>query len=349
MCRLCDEGKPQNHHFGSRRGFFKAAAATGAAATAFDLLAAGPAAARDDKDSKAPDDSGQHGRRYVIRGGAVMSMDPKVGDFAQADVLVEGRKIVAVGRSLHVGGAAEIDARGRIVMPGFIDTHHHLFETALRSFLADGILINDGSNTPSARPDLLRIHPAEVRAGLPPAGRLHQPAVRLAEPARCGRDDRARHLADPPLAAALGRRDQGRDGFGPAQRVRLLRERGRRDPRHQPGPQVPGRRDPHQEAVVLVERPADDDDHGRRALPAGLREGLEDRPRARPAGGGAHAVAVRHPPDLRRARAGQGRRQRHARPRPRQPVRAHDRHVRPGLAARARTPARTCRSRCRSR
>ncbi len=30
-------------------------------------------------------------------------------------------------------------------MPGFIDTHHHQFETALRSFLADGILINDGT------------------------------------------------------------------------------------------------------------------------------------------------------------------------------------------------------------
>ncbi len=145
MCRLCDEGKPQNHYFGSRRGFFKAAAATGAAATAFDLLAAGPAAARDDKDKdkdKAPDDSGQPGRRYVIRGGAVMSMDRTVGDFAQADVLVEGRKIVAVGRNLHVGGAAEIDARGRIVMPGFIDTHHHLFETALRSYLADGLLFD---------------------------------------------------------------------------------------------------------------------------------------------------------------------------------------------------------------
>jgi len=37
-------------------------------------------------------------------------------------------------------------------MPGFIDTHHHLFETALRSYLADGILINDGSGSPSADP-----------------------------------------------------------------------------------------------------------------------------------------------------------------------------------------------------
>ena len=78
-----------------------------------------------------------------------MSMDPQVGDFPQADVLVEGKKILAVGPNLHAGGAAEIDARGRIVMPGFIDTHHHQFETALRSFLADGILINDGSGTPS--------------------------------------------------------------------------------------------------------------------------------------------------------------------------------------------------------
>ena len=42
-----------------------------------------------------------------------------------------------------------IDATGRIVMPGFIDTHHHQFETALRSFLADGVLINDGSGSPS--------------------------------------------------------------------------------------------------------------------------------------------------------------------------------------------------------
>jgi cytosine/adenosine deaminase-related metal-dependent hydrolase len=37
-------------------------------------------------------------------------------------------------------------------MPGFIDTHHHQFETCLRSFLANGILINDGSGTPSADP-----------------------------------------------------------------------------------------------------------------------------------------------------------------------------------------------------
>jgi len=143
MCRLCDEGHPQNH-LGSRRNFLKGAMATGVAAAGLNLFAARPAAADDP-----PMDSGVPRRRYVIRGGSVMSLDPNVGDFAQADVLVEGKKILAVGPNLHAGGAAEIDATGRIVMPGFIDTHHHQFETVLRSFLADGVLINDGSGSPS--------------------------------------------------------------------------------------------------------------------------------------------------------------------------------------------------------
>jgi cytosine/adenosine deaminase-related metal-dependent hydrolase len=73
-----------------------------------------------------------------------MSMDPQVGNFAEADVLVEGKQIAAVGPNLFPAGAQVIDARGRIVMPGFVDTHHHQFETALRSFLADGLLFNDG-------------------------------------------------------------------------------------------------------------------------------------------------------------------------------------------------------------
>ncbi|MEA2950371.1 MAG: 5-methylthioadenosine/S-adenosylhomocysteine deaminase [Alphaproteobacteria bacterium] len=144
MCRLCDEGRPQNH-FSSRRNFLKSTAAVGAAAAGLNLFAARPAAA----DDGPPADMGRPGRRVIIRGGSVMSMDPQVGDFPQADVLIEGKKILAVGRNLFAGNAAEIDARGRIVMPGFIDTHHHQFETALRSFLADGVLINDGTGSPS--------------------------------------------------------------------------------------------------------------------------------------------------------------------------------------------------------
>src|SRR5436309_9557361 len=145
MCKLCDEGKPQDHTSSmsgsirdSRRDFLKASSVTAVAAAGLNLFAAPPAAAQ--ATDQAPTDSGKPGRRYIIRGGSVMSMDPKVGDFPKADVLVEGNRIMAVGTNLPVAGATQIDATGRIVMPGFIDTHHHQFETALRSFLADGVL-----------------------------------------------------------------------------------------------------------------------------------------------------------------------------------------------------------------
>jgi 5-methylthioadenosine/S-adenosylhomocysteine deaminase len=150
MCKLCDEGKPQDHSGplrDSRRDFLKVSTASAIAAAGANFLSTPAAAAQAKNDP--PSDSGKPGRRYIIRGGSVMSMDPSVGDFAKGDVLVEGRNIIAVGKNLPVAGATQIDATGRIVMPGFIDTHHHQFETALRSFLADGVLITDGSGTPS--------------------------------------------------------------------------------------------------------------------------------------------------------------------------------------------------------
>jgi 5-methylthioadenosine/S-adenosylhomocysteine deaminase len=149
MCRLCYLGMLRNHS-SSRRTFLKGTAAIGAAAASgLNLFAPRLATAQLANPTQPPQDSGMPGRRYVIRGGSVMSMDPAVGDFAQADVLVQGKTILAVGPNLAAGGADTIDASGRIVMPGFIDTHHHQFETALRSFLADGVLISDPNSGPS--------------------------------------------------------------------------------------------------------------------------------------------------------------------------------------------------------
>ncbi|WP_284154848.1 amidohydrolase family protein [Algicella marina] len=87
---------------------------------------------------------GEPGRKLLIRGGAVLSMDNGVGNFVTGDVLIEGGRIAEVAASVEAGDAAVIEAKGKIVMPGFVDTHHHQFETALRSQLAHGILINDG-------------------------------------------------------------------------------------------------------------------------------------------------------------------------------------------------------------
>jgi 5-methylthioadenosine/S-adenosylhomocysteine deaminase len=153
MCILCNAGMPHRHFgqrlgFGSRqttrRAFLAGAAAAGATATGLSLFAPRPTTAQV---GVPPARTGLAGTRYVIKGGSVMSMDPAIGDFVTADVLVEGGKILAVGPNLGASGEV-IDATGRIVMPGFIDTHHHQFETALRSYLADGVLILDNDPAP---------------------------------------------------------------------------------------------------------------------------------------------------------------------------------------------------------
>jgi 5-methylthioadenosine/S-adenosylhomocysteine deaminase len=80
MCILCAQGKWRTH-LGTRRGFLKGAAATALATAGGNLFAPRPAAAQFATDP--PPGSGTPGKRYVIRGGAVMSMDPQVGDFAR--------------------------------------------------------------------------------------------------------------------------------------------------------------------------------------------------------------------------------------------------------------------------
>src|SRR4249919_1901744 len=74
-------------------------------------------------------------QRLLIRNGFVVSMDPDVGDIPHGDVLVEDGAIVEVGRGLGASEAEEIDATGMIVMPGFVDTHRHTWQTPVRGVL----------------------------------------------------------------------------------------------------------------------------------------------------------------------------------------------------------------------
>jgi cytosine/adenosine deaminase-related metal-dependent hydrolase len=154
MCILCDRGEAQLPST-SRRGFLKGTAATGLAAGALGLV--GSSAEAQGFSINPPPHTGRPGRRYVIRNGYVMTMEPgasgadsSFGEFIQGDVLVEGKTIEAIGKNLQVGNATEIDARGKVVMPGFIDTHHHQAWTAIRSAIPDSILIDDGTGTASA-------------------------------------------------------------------------------------------------------------------------------------------------------------------------------------------------------
>jgi 5-methylthioadenosine/S-adenosylhomocysteine deaminase len=70
--------------------------------------------------------------RTVLRNGFVVTMDTDQGDLPRADVLIEGDQIAAIGPDLDVGDADVVDAAGCIVMPGFIDSHRHTWETAIR-------------------------------------------------------------------------------------------------------------------------------------------------------------------------------------------------------------------------
>lgn len=137
MCRLCSPATPKALCPGS-------APIMSAPADSASGAAAAQAVTTKITAAPLPELSGEKGTRLLIKGGVVMSVDDAVGNFAEGDVLVEGTKIVDVAANIEAADAHVIDAAGKIVMPGFIDTHHHQFETGLRSSLADAIVVNDG-------------------------------------------------------------------------------------------------------------------------------------------------------------------------------------------------------------
>ena len=112
-----------------RRGFIKAAAgalATSATARPLPLFAQIPGP-RPGGGTTLPARG-----NFLLRGGYVLTMDDTLGDIASGDVHVRDGAIVAVGQNLAAPGAEVIDATSMIVMPGFVETHWHLWSTALR-------------------------------------------------------------------------------------------------------------------------------------------------------------------------------------------------------------------------
>ncbi|WP_410614614.1 amidohydrolase family protein [Amycolatopsis sp. lyj-109] len=75
--------------------------------------------------------------KTLLRGGLVVSMDPALGDLPRGDVLIEDGRIAAVAPEIDAAGAEVVDASGKIVLPGFVDTHRHTWQTAFRGLGAD--------------------------------------------------------------------------------------------------------------------------------------------------------------------------------------------------------------------
>nr|WP_256737663.1 amidohydrolase family protein [Pseudomonas sp. dw_358] len=69
----------------------------------------------------------------LIRHACVITMDPRLGDLARADVLIRDGRIEAVGANLPAADAQVLDAAGMILIPGLVDAHWHLWNSALRN------------------------------------------------------------------------------------------------------------------------------------------------------------------------------------------------------------------------
>ncbi|KIW10377.1 hypothetical protein PV08_11339 [Exophiala spinifera] len=80
----------------------------------------------------------------LLKGGTVLQhqADDKVAVLKNTDILIQGNKIASIGASLSAPrGAKVIDCTGKIVSPGMIDTHNHLWLTQMKARHAEHTLL----------------------------------------------------------------------------------------------------------------------------------------------------------------------------------------------------------------
>jgi 5-methylthioadenosine/S-adenosylhomocysteine deaminase len=78
-------------------------------------------------------------KRILLRGGWLVTMVPGSEPFL-GDLLIEDERIASLGQLDNVSDAEVVDARGRIVLPGLVDTHRHMWQSALRTIACDWTL-----------------------------------------------------------------------------------------------------------------------------------------------------------------------------------------------------------------
>ena len=165
---------PDRHNDGSaagpvsRRGFLHSSVGLAASGAAVQMLPRGAmaqGAGATQPDAALTRLQGQ--QRILLKGGVVLTLDRQVGDFAQADVLIENGKISAVRPDIAVSAeaAAVIDAVNHILIPGFVDTHSHSYQGVLRGIMTNGVLDPDYNRDVQTKLTPA-FQPADVYAGV---------------------------------------------------------------------------------------------------------------------------------------------------------------------------------------
>lgn len=95
--------------------------------------------------------------KILIKGGSVLTLGPRTPNHAVADVLVEDGIITEVGSGLRARDATQIDAGHAVVMPGFVDTHRHVWKSLFRNIgetgSSSGSVVSPEVYGPSYGPD----------------------------------------------------------------------------------------------------------------------------------------------------------------------------------------------------
>src|ERR1700744_612567 len=76
--------------------------------------------------------------KKLIKGGVIVTMDPRLGELSRGDMLIENDRIVAIAESIPgVEDAEIIDASNFMVLPGLVDTHRHTWQALFRNIASD--------------------------------------------------------------------------------------------------------------------------------------------------------------------------------------------------------------------
>ena len=98
----------------------------------------------------------------LIRNAHVLSMDDDLGELKAGDVLITGDRIVSVGVNLNCPeGTVIVDASGKFLIPGLVNSHIHLWQTLLRGVATDWTAPNYMRNMHRGLATLF--HPDDIR------------------------------------------------------------------------------------------------------------------------------------------------------------------------------------------